>query len=1050
MPRRSLTLALPALLLLTLALTLWRTLAGDGARVVAPKAQSPAASAPEHAAVAAASDAEVGADRALAPSASDRPSIAVAPGRALLHGFVADRAGLVVANATLWFGEPGGRAERTPGTRYTIEGGEYALASLPAAIVPFRIESEGFATLELALDLRAGGVLRHDFLLDRPASLTIQLVRPDGEPWSLDGVPLAAATGLAHSEEERRLAAFASGVGVIATEEPPPARFSPTPGSRAEPHGIGAFRRADEQAPRRSAASAIPSGAFGVLETPRLPVEVSLLFMHEVVATQRVTTGDAPVRFVIDATQLTRFFGEVRGRVIDAVTGEPIAGAAFLLNDAQTFRQGGNSSADGRFAFTLEKPGWRTVQVEMPGRARWQRAVLVEAGRVTDLGDLALDVSLTLRGTLADGEGRPLGARLHAWPLDGQTLGAPFGANYYWGVEKPGTFEIDGLGKGRYVVGAHCDDDPTLQARAIVDLRSGSAPLLPLVLTAATAVELDAGLAPGRLVVSSLQRSDGVLELASFERTDHRFRARLLPGSWCWTLHEEGRELRRVTFELGSRPLRITFAQGAADATVAEIGGASDTANGGSDAVESDLPTLLPTAFPGLVRGVLLVGVVQDGVGAPIAGARVGATPLDGPVRYGRSGSDGQFAIAGLAAGRFDLRARAEGCVSGVEQVELAAGRAPPTVVMTLQRATPIEVFLEDETGAPLTRAFEQRFPHSRLAQEVRVIATLDAPGESVVRSTRGVGQWRPNWSGGPGTLELSVPPPLFISALHAGRVLASAELADGETAIHLRVRAAEFDAARATLRFRLVDADTGAVVMRAFAGLTGLNGGMHGEPRDLPESSGGVITLAEEQAGRRNLSIALDGGVLFNLVVELPPGQTVDLGDLPVRSPTSLHGTIVDERGAPLAVALRIVHLDLDGQPTLEGTVHEVEADGDGRFEFATALPRVRLQPSQGDYALDPAIVDVAAAAAAGGEVQVVLRRGIAVALRPGRADEACEVTLLRNGELLRRTLLSPGDAMRARLVAGDYQATIAYEGTEPIEKRFRVGATALEVALP
>ncbi|MBL8841722.1 MAG: carboxypeptidase regulatory-like domain-containing protein [Planctomycetes bacterium] len=1050
MPRRSLALAIPALLLLALGFALWRTVASDGPSVVAP-ATPPPVPLPhdaERAAVGAAADAAIVPERALATPTSDLPTVEVVPGRALLLGFIADRAGVVVDTSTLWFGEPGGRADRTPATRSAIEGGEYALPSLPAAIVPFRIEAEGFATLELALDLRAGGVLRHDFLLDRPASLTIQLVRPDGSPWSLFHVP-SPTGGVAADEEARRVAWFASGAGVIATEALPPARYPPTSGSRAERHGLGEFRRADEQAPRGDKVAAIPSRAFGALETPRLPVEVSLLFMHEVVATQRVTSAEAPVRFVIDPTQLARLFGEVRGRVIDAPTGEPLSGAAVMLNDSQSFRQGGNSGADGRFTLPFEKPGWKTAQVEMPGRARWQRSVLVEAGVVTDLGDLAIDVGLTLRGTLVDDAGRPLGARLHAWPLDGHTLGAPFGAHHYWGVEEPGKFEISGLGKGRYVIGAQGDEEPTLQARAIVDLTSGSPPSLPLVMMAATLVEFEPGLAPGRFVVSSLQRSDGVLELASLSRTDHRFQARLLPGSWCWTLHEEGRELRRVTFQVGSKPLRISIAEGAAEATIAEVD-ASGTANRASSGSETDLPTLLPAAFPGLVRGILLVGRVQDGAGAPVAGANITATPLDGSARYGRSQADGTFAIAGLAADRFDLRARATGCVPALAKVDLAANREPPAVVLTLERATVVEVHLEDETGAPLSRAFAQRFPHSQLAQEVRVIATLDAPGATVSRSTRGVGQWRPNWQGGPGTLELSVPPPLFVSALHAGRALASAELAEGEASIHLHVPVAELDAARATLRFRLVDADSGAVVMRAFAGLTGLNGSTHGDAVDLPAASGGVITLADQQAGRRNLSIALDGQVFFNLIVELPPGETVDLGDLLVRSPTALRGTLVDERGAPLAGALRLVHLGLDGQPTLEGTFHQVEADADGRFEFSTALPRVRLQPSTGEYALDPTIIDVAAAEAAGGELQVVLRSGVATALRPGRVDEACEVALLRGGQLLRRTQLQAGDALRVRLVAGSYQAIVEYDGTPPIEQRFEVGATALEVALP
>ncbi|MSR46187.1 MAG: hypothetical protein EXS13_03830 [Planctomycetes bacterium] len=85
--------------------------------------------------------------------------------------------------------------------------------------------------------------------------------------------------------------------------------------------------------------------------------------------------------------------------------------------------------------------------------------------------------------------------------------------------------------------------------------------------------------------------------------------------------------------------------------------------------------------------------------------------------------------------------------------------------------------------------------------------------------------------------------------------------------------------------------------------------------------------------------------------------------------------------------------------------------------------------------------------------ELQLVVRRGTAVALLPARESEPSRVTLSRaDGELLRDSLLSAGDPLRARLVPGDYSATIEYEdGDEkPLTIRFRVETTALEVALP
>jgi len=101
---------------------------------------------------------------------------------------------------------------------------------------------------------------------------------------------------------------------------------------------------------------------------------------------------------------------ETRGRVIDAVTGEPIAGAnvALEVKGPSPYSTLTKSGSDGRFVFTTARPGQHTIHAAADGyqngHARYQFLDSEESHEVT----LALEPAGAVRVIVRDASDRPL------------------------------------------------------------------------------------------------------------------------------------------------------------------------------------------------------------------------------------------------------------------------------------------------------------------------------------------------------------------------------------------------------------------------------------------------------------------------------------------------------------------------------------------------------------------------------------------------------------------------------------------------------------------
>lgn len=295
----------------------------------------------------------------------------------------------------------------------------------------------------------------------------------------------------------------------------------------------------------------------------------------------------------------------VRGRVTDAVSGAPIAGAVVVLIPSSVKPQAVRANEDGRYEFTALQPGRYTVRAEPPEfRATHVAADFIDPARpgargVLELraGEVRTDVNLTLRRSLAisgrvvDPWGQPLAGIIVVAGSEYPPRG--FGRE----TDDRGTFRIFGLLPGRYLV---CTD-PRMSRRSMASLGTPKERSLPTCHPSATdqaravrvvlgktdvdGVEieivrgrtysisgtvLESGGAPARVRVGVHEWSDG----GSSSRTtsiqaDGRFRVEgLLPRDYILTADNAGPLGPNDTRNVERAEVRVTVANDNVDGLV--------------------------------------------------------------------------------------------------------------------------------------------------------------------------------------------------------------------------------------------------------------------------------------------------------------------------------------------------------------------------------------------------------------------------------------------------------------------------------------------------
>ena len=171
--------------------------------------------------------------------------------------------------------------------------------------------------------------------------------------------------------------------------------------------------------------------------------------------------------------------GTVTGHVIDAGSGEPIAGARIRITQgARAFRPGksrpsATTDADGYFSFTGLKDQVLTFEVSADGFATIRETGIDPRVASKSQGlELEMVTASEVYGAVVDDRKQAL-ANINVYLIH-QGKGGSKGANKTASTDKDGNFHFRGVAPGSYIVKAHKFDKPPRTSEQAIQVESGS------------------------------------------------------------------------------------------------------------------------------------------------------------------------------------------------------------------------------------------------------------------------------------------------------------------------------------------------------------------------------------------------------------------------------------------------------------------------------------------------------------------------------------------------------------------------------------------------
>jgi hypothetical protein len=882
---------------------------------------------------------------------------------------------------------------------------------------------------------------RIDLMLRRSIEIRIRLRSPDGR--SLAEVVDDATRG------------ELSEVAILGLSAPPPERFElPFDGVSGLDGNRRWFARAGtpfRRGPRSEiAVPADVDGVFVAAGDP--PAFVVATLGHLTLASARVVDPTQRVDLVVDPAWVHGAFASLRLRLVDAESSAPIAGGHVALNFGHmAFAWPSPADAEGRVALTHLRPGRCELRIDVPGHGALAFMVDLAAGAAVDLGDLACGPPVTLRGRVSRADGEPIGAEAGAasvFDLGRWRHGLPIGSSNQWIVDRDGGIELPGFARGRYLVLVSVRGCAT--ESVVVDARSDMTPRFELEVVPGTEVTFDLARPwPLQWPVFELDTSDGVpvrsIGVTSTER--------LRPGSYRITGWRGESKVVDVPFTVGDAPATVAIPRIDDPSGLTWEGAAAPSR---SSVAEPAAPkvTVDPVGIVcyGRVHGGASRGLDESGVSFTDLGHRVGTSPVH----------RGCFAATGLAPGRIERQFCSRDRLPFVDWIELAAVPNLQRCDFDVAPGSRIEIHLVDaSTGKPLDE-IPAAVVKDGAVPGFAVVATKSPPPATLAvvdpdwNYFTSFENSRFQWQDGsdcrkPGALDVGEPFPVFVSLVCGGRVLHTVPLAAPVASLDLPV---DWDAVRAAfvgVRFRLVDAATGAPLAATMIMWTQSNvfatPGERGTP--IPFDEGGGYLRDRLPPGRHKLVIGVPGRARFSAALDLPTGAVTDLGTIPMGIARTLKGTVVDAQGHPLQASIRVIDLDLMERtiPLFDDLGGE-SSDEQGRFSLQVGRSRVAVLVSADRFAA--AGFEIDASTSKLDDLRVVLVPGVPVVIRLLPSDLSREQISVEDdhGVLIASREMTMG-SLRLALRPGDYVAAVRVQGEELAREDFEVKDQAVEVAL-
>ncbi|MCY2959282.1 MAG: carboxypeptidase-like regulatory domain-containing protein [Planctomycetota bacterium] len=414
----------------------------------------------------------------------------------------------------------------------------------------------------------------------------------------------------------------------------------------------------------------------------------------------------------------------------------------------------------------------------------------------------------------------------------------------------------------------------------------------------------------------------------------------------------------------------------------------------------------------------------------------VGATDALGNSLRSFCGADGSYAFEGLAAGRYWLRARSpeNGDANTVVDV---SGDTEHDIQLSAPRV--IEVRVVDELGKP----------GSELG--LLAVATADAPGDWIddvrggLQNPFGLGRFDRGQrlvAESPtevlGRLFLERDPPLHVSLLRYQRVLETRRIEPGTEVVEFVLRTDDPRVVDGALRLRAVDAATHEPIQKVSVTLDGPGARMR-------SGRAGVCEFPGLMPGTYRLQLMSKDRATLRREVRVPPGETVDLGDVALDAGYWVSGRILDETGQGVSFNIRFDPCEADGRTApIFSTVYAYPTKADGSFRVTGLAPGFhRLEVmTDGELAECVAVFDVRNGPVENASLTVTA--GVPFAVDPdGKHGPGARFAVLdEKGVRVVSRIVDQPDPIRVRLAPGRYTVEFksSREDPEPRTTAFEI----------
>lgn len=410
--------------------------------------------------------------------------------------------------------------------------GAFAVPALSAGSWKASCKAEGFTESQIHCDLDGRPQQRVDFQLRASALVHVLCRTTNGESLLEDA--------------DQRLYEHLS---VVASETPLDRDFPRFSQRMIEGFGIGEFESLVGYRAKKESEYTVPPAHLWIGDLHvrgDILVYANLYYRHLRLQTQAIAAGQREVVFVLEPDALRSRLSEVRVRVVEAETGQPIVGLHVDVSDSQSFGFGTKTDQEGRARITRVAPGTGEIRIGMKERENFWREVEIPVGETVDLGEIALHRELRVEGVVVDASDRPVaGASISSIALDSWKPGGTMSSRSSAKADSEGRFTLSGLGSRRYRLQVSGDDNA--RGYAVVELASEDLTNVRIVLRAASMkIPLRSAAEPLQAyIVTAFDANDIPVSSARMGGTHSQDYISVPPGRTTFEIHDGNGALQR-------------------------------------------------------------------------------------------------------------------------------------------------------------------------------------------------------------------------------------------------------------------------------------------------------------------------------------------------------------------------------------------------------------------------------------------------------------------------------------------------------------------------